>query len=633
MRNPLKKNETKAVKAKSLSAKPTVIDNKEIDDLVAWVYKLVDEAKKVRDTDVADFGSSFCELMQEYEHWDIGKHWQETDCEDPDDPDLRKENRSQQALDVIISIALANRPKIAIAPEAGSAVEECDALQQINDAEFDEMKFDKHLKAFARNSLKFGASMLKLHHTFLENEPRGKDVLYFCDPLSILWIGGAELDGEYRIKALIEVRERLKSEIEREYEVENLESGDERDIREFSLSTYMNPETPRESVFDRAIEYIVWLDDTTTERKHPQKETMVIDEFGEIKLDEEGLPLTRWVEDEEIIEEVRKYPEWRRIVVCGQTILYDGGNPYTKEKQGHGLLPYAKLAHRPRDGHFYGESEFEVIKDQQKEVNISLSRTSVNAALTANNQKLIDESALKKGFTADDITNKPALKILTAPGMLDKAIKNVEQTPISPQSMVQYTNSVKAIEDLTGAVEIARAVASKSESGIKVQTMDAKAVRRQGPLIAAIETEVKKIAILEIGNLFQFKGEEELYTISVDDPQVPQIAKRWGDIKGANLKYKVKIGLKSSMFSDRQAQFQTLLTLRKYLPELPVSLILKYADMPELYEEYKKFEERQRQMGMQGQMGPQQLPGQGSGEGLPPELASYGTGGMPPGGM
>jgi len=648
LKNPFKKREKKTSAEKSDQIpRSTIIDNEKIEDIVDWVYKLVDQAKKERDADVADIigkdnrtGVSFPDLMKEYENWDIGNHWENIQCSDPQDPDYRIENRTSQVLDVKMAITLANRPQITLTPKSGTAVEECEALQQINSTEFDDMDFDEHFRLLARNSQKYGTAIAKLHHIFSENEPWGKDVLSVCDPLSILWVGGADLEGEYKIKALIEVRERRKSEMEEQYRVKDLKSSG--DIKDFDLKAYMTSSGEnQEDVFEKVLEYNVWLWDITTEKtpviqqipvRDPMTGLEALDENGEVIMKEQEMRDS--VTGEVIMEHKKKYPDGRLITVCGKTCLFDGLNPYSKIYDGHGLIPFGKLTPNPRLKHFYGMSDIQIFKDCQKEIDYAVTRTGVNAGLSANNQMLVDESALADGFTADDITNEPGAKFLTKPGKLNEAIKLLEQKPISSQTLAQYTNNVKAIEDLSGAVEIARGIAPSGDSGVKVRKLDAIATRRLQPFVEALETMAKRLAIIEIGNLFQFKGDEELYSITQKDTAMSKEV-RWGDIKGKNFKYTMKVDLASATFSDRETKFMRMIQLRQAFPEIPAELAFKYCDEPALYEAYKNWQtqnpEQAAMLANMANMG--QMPGRGMApnrsamnQGIPPMMDIFGQG-------
>lgn len=591
----------------------TKIDGEEVEDLVEWVKNLVEEGKSVRDHDVADFGDkSFCDRMAEYHLWDVGRHWDSNTTpynENKTDPsDLRKENRIQQALDVIVSMVLSNRPQINISPEAGSTVQACDWLQQILSADFDEMQFDEHFKMMVRNTRKFGFSVVKLYHNWLENEPYGVDVMYVCDPLSILWVGGTEFEGEEKVKAVIEVRQRRKRDVEREFNVTDLIADDE--ITDFELSTYMNAYQSSTQPFEKVKTIEVWLDDTTMEEREYARKVPALDREEQPIGAVEGMG--PFFVTETGVEKVRKYPEGRRIVVCGNTLLYDKPNPYSKAKGGHGLFPFSKLVNRPRTGHFCGVSDIEVIKDQQKDINAVITQISVNAALTANNQREIDVQALEKGFTKEQITNEPGLDIPVKAGMAGKAVALVPQGTISPESATKYINAVKAMEDILGAQEISRGLAPASDSGIKVRSLDVFANRRLGPFVIAMEVEARRLALLEIGNLFQFKGEDEMYSViaeipdpeetDLENPQLPLqeglVALRWGELKGEGLKYKVKIGFMSSVNTYRQAKFQNIIQLLTLVQNLPpdfvIDVIIKNSDSAEIQEEWKKYKEKHR---------------------------------------
>lgn len=607
--------------------KPTVIDGEKVDDLISWVKNLVEEAKKVRDQDIVDFGGKrFCEYMKEMELWYIGDHWNQDTTpgtKKPDSSDLVVENRIHQTLDVIVSSRLANRPQIDLSPEAGTIVQSCEALQQALLAEFDEMEFDQHLRELVRNARKFGFAVAKLHHTFLQNEPYGTDIMYICDPLSILWVGGSELEGERKVKALIEVRRELKTDVEREFNVTNLIGDD--DVTEFNLACYMNSSQMEQTSFEQVVTIRVWLDDTTMVEEDVTNEIAMLDREGQ------PIEIEGWgqvTETEQTTEKRRKYPNGRRIVVCGDTLLFDGDNPYKKEEGGHGLFPYVKLISEERPGHFCSISDIELIKHQQRELNDANTRISVNAALTAHNQREVDESGLKKGFKIEDITNKPGLNVPVTAGRAGTVVVPIKQTSISSESVVQRQNAIIAMENIPpGATDVARGESPASESGVKIKRLDVIQQRRGVSFIAAMESTARRLAKLEIGNLFQFKPEDEQFTarLELPDPEEPEPSHptmpfkeslevvSWGELKYQNLKYKIKILLMSSVASYRQAKFQEireiLMTLGQFMPpQLVAEIALKYSNSPEIYDFYKKWlQGHQREMEMmalqQGQGG------------------------------
>lgn len=93
------------------------------------------------------------------------------------------------------------------------------------------------------------------------------------------------------------------------------------------------------------------------------------------------LKLTAWIKSEEAVEERQveaneageqvetyvsklKYPNGRKVVVCGGVLCEDGQNPYE-----HGKFPYAKLINYMLPREFYGMSEVEQLEGPQRTFN------------------------------------------------------------------------------------------------------------------------------------------------------------------------------------------------------------------------------------------------------------------------
>lgn len=584
----------------------TVIDGKPIENIVEWGRNLLGEAQRHRDwafsKDAGIIGSNFREEMQDRLKMYLGKHWDlVTTYQDSDDYDV--ENFLFPVVEIQLAIMLATRPQISFRPQGAEDVRLIDAVDQVVKKEQDKAGYDEYLTGKARYAKIFGFSIGCVEYSMIENPPIGSHVVRVCDPLGIFWQQRkTSLRGHNATKYLIEVRVRDLADVEQEWEVElPEEEGLLTNVREYSLADYMRDLLDDgKSLVPQVLQTDIWYRDKTIDKEQTKREPVMIEDEDSEQVQARG-PNNELLFD---VQQFLKYPKTRRIVLVGNHLLFDGENPYD-----HGMIPYTLTPNHKVPTYFEGMSEFHQLWGLNKSINALITAQRVNAELTGNNQREWFPGALNKGKDQTEITNEPGA--LFARSKADvPIIYPVEQGQITGQVDRLYDKKVKTIETISGATEISRGIAKASDSGIKVQSLDAYATRRMQNPTRNLEWSCKDEGLMLLKNSIQFLPPETIWRIAniknAEDLGLQSIGETGEyQVSLAQLTEAIPPDIEldcivtpmASLPSDRDAKLEMLVKLREIMPELAPEILCEFVDIPELAEKYLKWKEEQGDVG------------------------------------
>lgn len=589
--SPFKKTQLKMENAEK---RKTVIDGQPVEDVLKWAKDLLDEAEQNREAgyDRATVGTSvdsFKEEMKRRMYQYLGKHW---DLRDDVESDEEKctENWLFATIETQMPIQLANRPTITYTPVGTEDVSTAETYTQIAEIELDRAEYDLFLGRWLKAAKIFGSAVAYDGYTLLENPPVGKFVYRVCDPLGVFWDAHAEslVQSPY----LIEVRPRRVVDVEDEWQVKLPEGEDLFDSPgNYSLWYYIHGVPPSDSVIRRCLEVNIWYHDSTKNEKETPVMTRETDE-------ETGAEIQAKDQDGNLLFDVEQtpvYPGWRRIVFTGNHVLYDGPSQYK-----HETLVYENLQNYDIPGRTVGMSEFTQLESIQNTINDVVTQAAVNAGLSGNNQRMVDEKALADGFTSANLTNQPGLQVPVKPSRAapaNPAIGIIPQGSVGAQAQVVYSNAVTAIQTVGGTTRISSGMAEPEESGIKVQSLDAYTARRLQRPTQNLEHAVKQQGKRLLKNIVQFLPDSTAWRVTNKKTEKGEMV-RLSDLPH-DVEMDTRVTPMSSLPSNRDAKLELLVKLKQVDPEIPTELLFKYVDIPELAEEYKRWKEQQEELQMQ----------------------------------
>ena len=206
--------------------------------------------------------------------------------------------------------------------------------------------------------------------------------------------------------------------------------------------------------------------------------------------------ITRKIEEDgDIIEEkTPKYPNGRRIIIAGETLLSDGENPYDD-----GRFPFIVFKNYDLPDQFWGMGEIEQLMKPQKHADNLTNQIIDNARLTANCQWVKDKNA---GIERGALTNRPGLIVTKNPGTEVRR----EQPPSIPAYVQNTVEMLKRdIEIISGVFDITRGERPSSiTSGVAIQQLTQSAQSRIKLKMRYFETALGELGSMWVSRIIQF---------------------------------------------------------------------------------------------------------------------------------
>lgn len=588
----------------SKESKSTTIDGHKVGDILHWGRTLLEDSLKAREEHYHLVeGTSFSDGMKNRLLQWLGENWSLREDVYSDD-DHYVWNFLFSIIEIQLAMMLSNRAKVGFKPQGAEDVPLADLIGQIVEKEqtnaepsYDEFQADRALAMKI-----FGTAFAFVGYTFLRNSPVGRHDFRVCDTLSTFWQYCK--DSIYSSKYFIEVRVRDVPDVEEEFDVKlPTDYGQDLgslDAQKYILWNYVRgSKFTKTSAIKQCLTVDIWYRDSSKEKEEAPV-WMIDSATNEEILDDLGDRVQAQDVEGGLLFDTKstlKYPRLRRIVFTGGHLLYDGHNPYR-----HGLLPYTSTKNYRAPGLMTGMSEFQQLEDIQYTLDEVVTQVKINAKLTGNNQKVVDEHALEE---KQEVTNEPGAIYKSKSGHSHDAIHVVEQSPVSPQAITLYKMALDAKDVISGVTSYVRGEAFAGDSGKKVLSLDAFAARRVAGPLWNIEHSQRREALMVAKNCRQFLPDETVWRISGLDKEKLDALQGAGGIfqRRANgdvivamkdipldLEWDIRIVPMGDIPSSRDAKLSMLVQLKQVMPEIPGWVLLKYVDIPELSEEAKRLE-------------------------------------------
>jgi hypothetical protein len=173
------------------------------------------------------------------------------------------------------------------------------------------------------------------------------------------------------------------------------------------------------------------------------------DEERELELKEDGTPL---LDDKgnqmERFTQTMKYPQGRKIVVCGGVLCEDDDAEFED-----GLFPFVRMTNYVLPREFWGVGEVENLDSPQKTINKILAFALDTMSLMSNPIYVVDDTS---GVDTDNLFNKPGLVIEKTQGSEVTRESGVELPPYVLSLLdryKQYFDGISGQTDLSRGVE------------------------------------------------------------------------------------------------------------------------------------------------------------------------------------
>jgi hypothetical protein len=232
----------------------------------------------------------------------------------------------------------------------------------------------------------------------------------------------------------------------------------------------------------------------------------LLDEYDEKEkktLDPEtGLEKSEW-------EQVAKYPNGRKIVICSGVVLEDEENGYDDAE-----IPYQRYVNYMLPREFWGMSEVEQLEGPQRVFNKMVSFALDVMTLMGNP---IWKVPTASGIDVENLTNRPGM-VLEYDGGADGEPKREEGTQLQPyvlqmiDRMAEWFDSVSGAQDVSRGVQPAGITAASAISSLQeaAQTRIRQKTRNMDYYLQNLGTQW-------VSRLFQFRTAPEIYRITGDD--------------------------------------------------------------------------------------------------------------------
>ena len=300
-------------------------------------------------------------------------------------------------------------------------------------------------------------------------------------------------------------------------------------------------------------------------------------------------------EDENgLIKRSKKYPKGRLVILGGETILYDGAIPF---------FPYSVHPYEYLPDNYYGTNDIERQIPLNKDFNSKLAQVSLNIALSANRQFIVNPAKL--GMKVDEL-----LEHIGEPGYIFQTIKLAEDaknafialdTPKFNAELFQYLYYLPVLlEEVTGISKPVKGLAEKRERQTRYEVgkqFEAATVRIRNTA-HHIEFWLQDLAqvIIKAIKVYYSAAPHPIYSLNENEGtfktnlfQYPQEAQEF--------EYIVSIQPETMLPVDMQSQVQRDMELFQMHAIDPITLLetLRHPDLPEIKDRLQQMMPQQPQ--------------------------------------
>ncbi len=305
-----------------------------------------------------------------------------------------------RAIQSMVPIQTDARPRFEFLPREPADQEVAEILNTVCDADWVSFNWALELLEVIYDSNIYGTGMSSTHGepnkiayesadpVYCYPDPEARDVnkrcSFFCyaEPRDVHWIKRKWPDKAQYIKP--DIQDLMKTEKTQD-DIRFRSPADRNMVMEGS--TTLDPTNK-----DLALVVEVWISPEACADEYDEKEEPAVDASGQPLLGPDGAPQSQFVQ-------LAKYPNGRKICVCGNVLLEDVANPYDD-----GEIPFERYPNYLLPREFWGISEVEQLKGPQRVVNKIFSFALDVMTLMGNPINLIPSTS---GIDPDSLVNRP----------------------------------------------------------------------------------------------------------------------------------------------------------------------------------------------------------------------------------
>jgi hypothetical protein len=238
-----------------------------------------------------------------------------------------------------------------------------------------------------------------------------------------------------------------------------------------------------------------------------------------------ALLITCWVKDDTIVEEMvtdtdgegnetveyvsrKKWPNGRKIVICGDVLLEDGPNPYDD-----GEFPFSKYNNYLLSREYYGISEVENLESPQRLFNKLVSFAMDVLVLMGNPIWIIPTSS---GIDTDTVYNRPGM--ILEPDNVNHGIQRQEGVQLQPYVLQMIDSMQRWFDTIGGSQDITRGVspAGVSAASAIAQLQDAAQTRIRQKM-RNLDAYLKSVGRHWLSRVLQYYSVQRVYRVTNKD--------------------------------------------------------------------------------------------------------------------
>lgn len=193
---------------------------------------------------------------------------------------------------------------------------------------------------------------------------------------------------------------------------------------------------------DQVLLITCYMHDDESEEQEIERQ----DEFGKTK---------------KAFQQVKKYPNGRKIVMANGSLLEDGDNPYTD-----GKFPYARFVDYIRPREFWGQGEVEALKGPQMVINKLLSYVMDTIVIMGNPIWVVSTDS---GVDTNNLFNVPGSVVEKNPS---GEVRREAGVGMPPHILALFDRVTDLFDKISGIYEVSQGVApSANSSGLAIERL------------------------------------------------------------------------------------------------------------------------------------------------------------------
>lgn len=210
---------------------------------------------------------------------------------------------------------------------------------------------------------------------------------------------------------------------------------------------------------------------------------------------------------ETIYEQVARYPNGRKVVICNGVLLEDAPLGYDD-----GEIPFQRYANYLLPREFWGISEVEQLEGPQKTFNKLVSFALDVLTIMGNPIWVVSTDS---GVDPENLTNRPGLIVEKNPGSEVERKEGAQLQPFVLQMidrMAEWFDSIGGSQDVTRGVQPTGVTAASA-----ISTLQEAAQTRIRQKARNLDYYLQNVGLQYLSRLFQFKTAPEIYRITNKD--------------------------------------------------------------------------------------------------------------------